>query len=89
MTQLSVFATEQESVVSGKKIGAFFNRAKDGFVSMWSKEDAVAEQHSHDSTARAQDQDADQSRVSDVHIDSLNPAVIAAVKFGNSHVRPC
>ena len=40
-----MFATEQESVVSGKKIGAFFNKAKDGLVSMWNKEsEASSEQ---------------------------------------------
>ena len=38
-TQSTAFATEQESALNAKKIGAFFNKAKDGIASIFDQKD--------------------------------------------------
>ena len=38
-TRSTAFATEQESALNAKKIGAFFNKAKDGIASIFDQKD--------------------------------------------------
>lgn len=41
---MTEFATEQESMVNAKKIGAFFNKVGGGLASVFSKDQAAADE---------------------------------------------